>query len=243
MPLDEFHSLYFGDKEQMTKLKQFLEANGIADVRMSYDDAEAVYDLQVREESKQKADALLREFLILENGSEIQESVGDVDEKSQPQSYQNSAERAEENRSSAGILLFVGAAGIIIVLLGIFGVIPFRLGNAYLFYGVLSAVFILFFVMGIVSMKNARVFAKKAESESNLQEILLKWCRENLRAEDIDKEIGRTSEDKEETLYFKRCERIREMLNHQFMNLDQALLDHFIDEKVYDMIFSKQPSE
>ncbi|MCM1045445.1 MAG: hypothetical protein NC417_08030 [Candidatus Gastranaerophilales bacterium] len=157
--------------------------------------------------------------------------------KAAPQNYQDSAERAEENRSSAGILLFTGVAGLVVVALGIAGIIPFRLGNAYLFYGVLSAVFILFIVMGVVSVKNARFFAKKAESESNLQEILLKWCRENLQEETIDAQIAKTEEDTEETLYFRRCEQIKGMLNHQFMNLDQALLDHFIDEKVYDMVF------
>ena len=92
--------------------------------------------------------------------------------------------------------------------------------------------------MGFLSMKNARIYPKKEESESNLQEILLKWCRESLQAESIDAQIGKTEDDKEEILYFRRCEQIKGMLNHQFMNLDQAFLDHLIDEKVYDMVFS-----
>ncbi len=70
-----------------------------------------------------------------------------------------------------------------------------------------------------------------------MQLILVKWCNENFRAETIDGEIGKTEEDTEETLYFKRSEQMKKMLNHQFVNLDQAFLEHFIDEKVYEKVF------
>lgn len=260
--LECFCLLTFGDEEQMTALKEFLTAGGIKNVRLQYDEAEKVYDLQVEEAEQKKATDLLRLFLIRENERLGEQQEIDAQEEADseleddsdsevrvekgaakaavPQGYQDSAERAEENRSSAGMLLFAGAAGLVVVALGIAGIIPFRLGNAYLFYGVLSAVFILFIVMGVISVKNAKIFAKKAESESNLQEILLKWCKENMQADAIDAQIGKTQEDTEETLYFRRCEQVRGMLNHQFMNLDQAFLDHFIDEKVYDMIFSER---
>ncbi|MCM1325602.1 MAG: hypothetical protein NC094_00695 [Bacteroidales bacterium] len=153
--------------------------------------------------------------------------------------YQNSAERAEENRSFGWVLLLMGVVGILVVILGIMGMIPFRLGSSYLTYGVMSAIFLLFIVMGAISMKNARIFAKKAESENHLQEILLEWCNKNFREDMIDGEIEKTGEDTEETLYFKRCEQMKKMLNHQFVNLDQAFLEHFIDEKVYEKVFTK----
>lgn len=47
----------------------------------------------------------------------------------------------------------------------------------------MSAVFILFIVMGVVSMRNAKLFEKKAESENSLVDTLLKWSEENLTAE------------------------------------------------------------
>ena len=124
-----------------------------------------------------------------------------------------------------------------IMILGIMGILPLSIGNPYMFYGVMSAVFLLFMVMGVVSMKNAKIFEKKAESENTLREALEKWCRDNLRAEEIDRELGNISAEKEEVLYFKRYEKLKEKLNHQFMNLDQAFLDNFIDETVYDMVF------
>jgi len=150
--------------------------------------------------------------------------------------YQDSSERASENRSSAWILLIVGIIGITVVILGTVGLLPFRLGNPYLFYGVMGAVFILFLVAGVISMKNAWLFAKKAESENSLRSTLLDWCRESLGAESIDAAV-RAEGDTEEILYFKRFNYIKERLNHQFVNLDQGFLEKFIDDFVYVEIF------
>lgn len=174
--------------------------------------------------------------------------------------YRNNSDKAEDNRSSAWVLLIFGILGIIAVILGIAGVIPLKLGNPYMFYGIMGAVFVLFIVMGIVSMKNAIFFAGKAASDNTLQETMIKWCIENLNASDIDKAIEEdkninadqdTEADKneeavisadsytDEELYFKRYECIKSRLKEQFMNLDEGFLDNFIDEKVFDLVFGK----
>lgn len=151
--------------------------------------------------------------------------------------YQSNSQRADENRSSAWVLLIVGALGLIVVMLGITEVLPLKMANPYLFYGVMGAIFVLFLVAGIVSMKNARVFIKKAESENSLKTTMLDWCRQNLDGQEIDKEIGNVGISEEER-YFNRVEYLRERLNRQFMNLDQDFLEHFIDDQIYDMIFN-----
>ncbi|MCM1026895.1 MAG: hypothetical protein NC432_10700 [Roseburia sp.] len=153
--------------------------------------------------------------------------------------YQDSSERASENRSSAWILLALGALGLAAVVLCVAGVIPMRMGNPYLFYGVMGAVFILFIVAGIVSLKNAKFFEKKAESENSLRNTLQDWCRENLDADEIDGRVGAQGLS-EEVLYFRRFVYIKERLNHQFVNLDQSFLDSFIDEYVYEQIFESR---
>ncbi len=156
--------------------------------------------------------------------------------------YRDNAERASENRSSAWVLLAVGGLGIIVLVLGITGVIPLRFSNAYLFYGVMAAVFILFVVAGIVSMKNALKFEKRAESENSVKAALLEWCRQNLRAEELDRQIemerGRSME-RGEVRFFKRFEIIKARLNHQFLNLDQGFLEKLIDDTVYEMVYGQ----
>lgn len=154
--------------------------------------------------------------------------------------YLNSAQKAEENRSSAWSLILIGGIGIVVIILGVMGLLPIQVGNAYMFYGVMSAVFILFIVMGMVSMKNARFFAKNAESENNLKKTLLEWCKENLKAEEIDSRIQNTGAMSEEELYLQRYEIIKYMINYQFMNLDQHFVDTLIDEEVYDGVYQNQ---
>ena len=115
--------------------------------------------------------------------------------------------------------------------------IPLHFSNAYLFYGVMAAVFILFLVAGIISMKNALIFEKSAESENSVKTALLDWCRQNLRKEDLDQQIGIEEKPSMEILYFRRFEAIKAKLNHQFLNLDQGFLEKLIDDTVYEMVY------
>ena len=166
--------------------------------------------------------------------------------------YRNNASKAEDHKSSGYLLLLFGIIGMVIVVLGIAGVLPVHLSGAgkYMTYGVMSALFILFIVMGMVSMKSYRVFAQKAESENSLRSTMEKWCKENLKADNIDAKIlselsisddsesDEESEMAEEIKYFKRASYMKEKLTEKFMNLDEAFLDNFIDE-MYSKIFEE----
>lgn len=243
--------LIFGEKEQMELLADFLKSNQIMGIMIRYAEEEQVYELLVKEADQQRAAKIARIFLeqealrVMEEenaAQEIQhtseeEASGNLQEPVRTLPYQSSEEAAEDNRSSAWTLLIVGVAGIVVMILGILEKLPFRVGNPYMFYGVLSAVFLLFVVMGVVSMKNARIFEKKAASESSLKDALLTWCAENLKQQEIDAQIENAAELAPEIIYFRRTEQIKEKLNHQFVNLDQAFLDRLIDEVVYEMIF------
>lgn len=260
---DDLVPLSFGDEEKLNFLKKYLEYNKLQGVTVKFDSEESVYKLYVREDDKGPATAMarvfyqqeaLRELEKAQNAELNEEMMPDSDEEADeeqeasenadsvvPMVYQNSSERAEENRSSAWTLLIIGGIGLVAMILGMLGVLPLRLGNPYMFYGVMSAVFILFIVMGVVSMKNAKIFAKKAESENTLRDAMTKWYQENLNAEAVDAALvngGESLEDvPEEILYFRRIQQLKYMFNHQFMNLDQVFLEHFIDEEVYEFVF------
>jgi hypothetical protein len=175
----------------------------------------------------------------------------DDNKNQESQSYLDNGVRAQENRSSAWALLVVGGVGLLLVLLGMLGVLPLKLGNPYLFYGVMMAVFVLFLVMGALSMKNARIFEKKAEADNTLLETVEKWCVETMDAASIDAAVGTSAEDEPtedesaedyagEVLYFKRVEYLKEQINRQFLNLDQVLVEHYIDGRLYDVIFGEK---
>ena len=123
-------------------------------------------------------------------------------------SYVNNAEKAENNRSSAYTLLIVGRAGFILVVLSFLDVISIRGLNKYMISGVMGALFLLFIIMGCVSLRSARVFEKKAGSENNLTNEIKKWCMTNLSAEDIDQALHFDQEE-EEAKYFARTAKDR----------------------------------
>ena len=93
--------------------------------------------------------------------------------------------------------------------------------------------FILFIVMGLLSVKSYKKFEIKASEEDNLTKNLKAWCLDNLKQEIIDTDIDEASE---ELLYFQRTETMKEMISQKFMNLDAAFLDSFIDD-IYPEIF------
>lgn len=174
-----------------------------------------------------------------------------------PAVYENSAAKAEDNKSSAYLLLLFGVVGMTIMILGIVGVLPLKLSgiSKYMTYGIMSALFLLFIVMGMVSMKSYRIFAKKAESEHSLCSTMKKWCHSNFSSEELDNELfvqenGSVSEEAvqaareawestpEEEMYFKRVSLMKEKIQKQFLNLDEGFLEHFVDE-LYGEIFEK----
>jgi hypothetical protein len=175
---------------------------------------------------------------------EVSEQSGELPERKPSEEaftapYVDSSQRASDNRSSGWILLIIGSLGILFEILGVAGVLPVKFGNQYLFYGVMGAVFILFLVSGVMSIKSAKLFDKKAVSENTLRSTLHEWCRENLTAESVDEALDAEGE-AEEILYFKRSSYIKEKLNHQFVNLDQGFLEQFVDETVYREIFESK---
>lgn len=144
----------------------------------------------------------------------------------------------KEYRSSGWALVLVGGIGFVIVLLGATGVIPFQFEYPYIFYGVMFSFFALLFVMGLLSFKNARIFEAKTKAENSLMDTVAKWCEENLTKEQVDAVVAKLSEG-EDDLYFERVAYIRGRINCQFINLDQELLDQFIDEELYAKLFEE----
>lgn len=151
-------------------------------------------------------------------------------------SYKDNTERANENKSSAMILILMGGIGLIAVGLGAAGLLPINIGNAFLFYGVMGALFLVFFVSGFVSLKNAKRYREMAESENSVRNTILEWCKDNLRADEIDA-ITKAAGEQDEIKYFKRYSYIRFVITQQFLNLEEGFLDNLIEETIYDSLF------
>ena len=158
--------------------------------------------------------------------------------------YQDSAQKAEENRTSAYTLLLVGIVGLVASLLVFTGVIPLYQNagiNRYFVCGVMGTLFLIFTISGIVSMKSFKLLSVKAESESNLVREITDWCDKNLTAAQIDEGLFDTDDEQtdkelieaggisEEQKYFLRTDKMKKIIQDKFMNLGEDFLDHFVD--------------
>ena len=250
-----FVPVFVGDVESAEELKRFLEYNHVKDVTVAHTEDEGVL-VAVKEQDKEQALKIARVYAEQKYSEELEKLASMEQAEDEPdsfaaeemvrkartnvKSYMNSAQKAEDNKSSAWVLLIVGFLGLAVVILGFLGVIPLRIGNPYLFYGVMSALFLLLIVMGFMSMKSAKLFARTAESENSLKKTLIEWCKVNMKASEIDGLIKEAAELGDEELYMKRYDLIKGMLNHQFMNLDQEFVDELIDEEIYDLVFETE---
>lgn len=155
--------------------------------------------------------------------------------------YMDSAERAEENRSSAWILLILGGVGLIVILLAFFNVIPFPVTgfSKYMFCGVMGALCLIFVIAGIVSVKKTKTYTNAASIEKSQQEEIIEWCKENQIAEKINFAISQEFPDlPEEEVYFKRYEGLKYFVFKQFESMSVPFLDHVTDE-IYDSLFEE----
>lgn len=248
-----------GAQDKMQELVRFLTANGVAGARMEETELpeETLVTVEEKEltraeryktvflkewakehpeEQEEKMEAApeeMAEAYETELQSGQQEGMARTETKGLSGSpvYENASQKAESFRSGAWMLIFVGVAGLILLALAIAGFLPVHLAGVS---GVLSglvmgALFVAFLISGISSLRTSRQLEGKAKEESDLREELLDWCRTHLSAEQIDASIEELPESEEER-YFRRTERIRSLIVRDFMNLDEAYLESFVDE-------------
>lgn len=193
---------------------------------------ESLEEAEQKETAEEASGEWMEEKHLQESTEEENGSEGNAPKPAVYHAYQNSADKAEDNRSSAYTLLFVGGVGLLLDVLVLMGVLPVYVNGGmskYLVCGVMGAMFVLFLVLGGVSMKSSRILMIKAKSEDSLLAEITKWCEENLTAEQIDCE--ETDELlSEESRYFVRTEQMKEQIKDKFLNLDEAFLDHFVDD-------------
>lgn len=240
--------ILYGTREGLEELKDYLEYNAVKPVQIDFDKEEGTEALFVSEKDKLRSIKLISTLMKQKQLEQLEanKEMEFTDVKPQDTSamlgfsdYTSNAKKAEDNKSAAYALLGVGVLGIVFVVLGFLDVLPFHPGNRYLLYGVLGAMFALFFVMGCISLKNAKGFEKKAITENTLTDTIKEWCVANLTKDVIDSSF-QTAGKSEEELYFYRASFMKKRLNTQFMNLDQAFIESFIDDVLYDLVFGEQ---
>ncbi len=243
---NNFVAIYFGAENELKEICAFMNSNGIHETKVVFDETENTYELLVVRNKNSEAQKQLRVYLTqiaaprkLEEAKRIANlnQIEEAETETYDTPYQEADKKAEEYKSGADTLLIVGLLGIIVLILLNFDIIPISLTgfSKALVTGVLGVMFIIFFVMGITSRKSYKALKSQAVNEKEQKAELQTYLKENIQIKVFDKDL---TEDKPtmEILYFRRIEKMKEMIIEKYPSLDSAFIDYVIEEN-YTEIF------
>lgn len=251
---EEKESLLMCPDEKMEEILDYLTYNKIFSGESRYNENNHMSELFISKKDKDEAIKLLNVFIQQESirameaaqaaqagsdgeGAPKQPMQAQAAKPVMPTVYRNNADKAADNKSSAWSLLFLGTVGIVILALDWLNIFSINLakGNKIMVSIVLGGLCILFIVMGLVSLKSYKKYAKEADTENDLKDTLMKWVLQNIDTKTLDQAMH-VDDPQAEEAYFKRVAMLKHLIGREFENLDPAFLDSFVDE-IYDDVF------
>lgn len=159
---------------------------------------------------------------------------------SMAQVYQDKNVQAKDMKNSAYALIAVGILGLIFVALVLCDVIQLNQAPTFkkMFCGAISIMFGGFIVGGLLSIKSFKVIAKSASEEDQISAQIEKWYKEKLTVEKVESVVARfvAEDETEEEKYFYRIGCIKAVLTENFVNLDNAYVDHIVED-IYTYLY------
>ena len=150
--------------------------------------------------------------------------------------YVSKESKKEETKSTAYSFLLVSILGFIALILFATGVLPIHVADymKIMLCVVMGVMLLIFFVIGIVSLRQLKTLDTQAQKENNLESKIISWFTDTYTANDIDESFG--EEISGQDLYFKRYEIMTRFLSKQYPDLEETFLDHLVEE-LYGELF------
>lgn len=152
--------------------------------------------------------------------------------------YVSKESKKEETKSTAYSFLLVSVIGFIALILFATGALPVHVADymKIMLCIVMGAMLLIFFVIGIVSLRQLKTLGTQAEKENDLSSEIISWFTSTYSAEDIDESMDEKVFDQD--LYFKRYEIMTRFLSKQYPDLEETFLDHLVEE-LYGKLFEE----
>lgn len=150
--------------------------------------------------------------------------------------YVSKESKKEETKSTAYSFLLVSILGFIALILFATGVLPIHVAGymKIMLCIVMGIMLLIFFVIGIVSLRQLKTLDTQAQKENNLESEIVSWFTDTYTANDIDESFD--EEVSGQDLYFKRYEIMTRFLSRQYPDLEETFLDHLVEE-LYGKLF------
>lgn len=152
--------------------------------------------------------------------------------------YVSKESKKEETKSTAYSFLLVSVIGFIALILFATGALPVHVADymKIMLCIVMGVMLLIFFVIGIVSLRQLKTLGTQAEKENDLSSEIISWFTSTYSAEDIDESMDEEVFDQD--LYFKRYEIMTRFLSKQYPDLEETFLDHLVEE-LYGNLFEE----
>lgn len=138
--------------------------------------------------------------------------------------YKSAEERYADSRSSAFAFLFIGSLGLAATVLDIVGVFSFPF-HGFAVY-TMAAVFAVFCIIGLVSVKNSKkILSSIADEQAQIQAIREWYQSDGIHADALAALEEHFTDEPDEVRYLQKYEIIRTLLKGQFPEADEALTD------------------
>lgn len=152
--------------------------------------------------------------------------------------YVSKESKKEETKSTAYSFLLVSVFGFIALILFATGALPVHVADymKIMLCIVMGVMLLIFFVIGIVSLRQLKTLGTQAEKENDLSSEIISWFTSTYSAKDIDESMDEEVFDQD--LYFKRYEIMTRFLSKQYPDLEETFLDHLVEE-LYGKLFEE----
>lgn len=242
---EEKKAIYFGELKKLETIDAFLKENGIESGNITFEEEEQVYELSVLESDQKKAVRILGIFLREEEKNadkhiEDENQEEDQTEKKEREPaavYVDKKYKADEYKTSAYTLFFVGILGIVFLVCMGLDLLPiFNLGTStkIMMYVVLGTLFLVFLGFGIYSMKAYKRILEESLEEESLIKKVEEYLNKTVTKETIKTSLNKKEIENEnpEDMYFEITAMIEAEMKKAFPDLEEALLaklteDHY----------------
>ncbi len=214
------------DEATVSSVCEELKTQGIINVDYYLDGNE--YKIMVGSNEYIDAKVKLDDYLRHELESE--------EESNDSAPFEQASVKSRDVKSSAYSLILVGLIGFALIGLqyaGIFG-IELDPNTQWIFYLSMGALFLLFLILGFISLKKSSRFEKAAKEEDNLTDRINEFITLNVDNWDMSITVYDGLSDEEK--YFNRCAYIADKINEEFGQQSEGYID-FILEQIYPKIY------
>lgn len=249
-------AVMFGEKEDMSKMKEILLEAGINGVYTAYAEKDKCYELRVAPAQMEEAKGLLRHYVEesakkqmmeefgvsaeeLEDGETLKELAMETAAEETGEKlavYGDKKVKAEDYKSSAVTLAIIGAAGLVLIVLHALGIIPIMLPQTtkIMVYVVMGSLFVIFLISSVFAWKSCRRLLEEDKEEKEFirgAKTFMDSISEQTLMED-----GELSDMPEEMKYFKRIAVLKRLIGEKYPEAKEEIVD-YLAEEYYDAHF------